>query len=208
MYAPDGRRVDPLIETLPAGRVLHRVHSHAFGAADFNPGPETAAPSSRFAFFGSPTVPVLYASATEVGAVSETILHDVPIGGGRIDTALLAFTLLSQVVTTRDLNLLAMHGHGFRHLGTDAEEITRAPQSRYPQTVPWAQSAYDAGLDGICWMSRHHDTSAAYVLFARSDRDHPVREHTGPRPPRAFAFLRDLDWLTRLLAPLNVHLAG
>lgn len=208
MDAPDGRQVDPSTEILSAGTVLHRVHSHSFGAVDFNPGPEKAAPSSRFAFFGSSTIPVLYASATEVGAVSETLLHDVPIDGGRIDSVLLASTLLSQIATTRDLDLLALHGHGFRHIGATAEEITRTPPSRYAQTVPWAQSAYDAGLDGMCWMSRHHDTSAVYVLFARSDRDDPVQEHTGTRPPRAFAFLSDLDWLTRLLAPLNVRIAG
>ena len=73
--------------------------------------------------------------------------------------------ILSPVRSTRQLRLLSLHGHGFRRIGTAAEEVTRTPLSRYAETVPWAHAAHAAGFDGIAWMSRHHDTSRAYVFF-------------------------------------------
>lgn len=208
MDTPDGRRVDPAEEVLAAGSVLFRVHSHRFGPADYNPGHAPAVPATRFAFFGAPPVPVLYAAATAEAAISETLLHDVPIDGGRIDVDLVQSKVLSPVLSTRDLRLLCLHGHGFRRIGTAAEHVTRTAPSRYAETVPWAQSAHAAGFDGIVWMSRHHDTSRAYVFFAPHGGPGDVAVHPDPAMVRAFAFPKDLDWLTRLLAPLNVAITG
>ena len=208
MDTPDHRQVDPAAEVLAAGSVLFRVHSHRFGPADYNPGRPPAAPVTRFAFFGSPPVPVLYAAATAEAAISETILHDVPVDGGRIDVDLVQSKILSQVLSTRNLRLLSLHGHGFRRIGVTAEQVTRTAPSRYRQTVPWAKVAHAAGFDGIVWMSRHHDTSKAYVFFGRAGDRGDFAVHPDPAMVRAFAFTKDLDWLSRLLAPLNVTITG
>lgn len=208
MHTPDGRQVTPPEEVLEAGSVLLRVHSHRFSSADYNPGTAPAVPVTRFAFFGSPPVPVLYAAATAEAAISETILHDVPLNGGRIDVDLVQSKILSPVVSTRDLRLLSLHGHGFRRIGAAAEQVTRTPPSRYAETVPWAEAAHAAGFDGIVWMSRHHDTSEAYVFFGGAASPGDFAVHSDPHAVRAFAFTKDLDWLTRLLAPLNVTITG
>lgn len=208
METPDHRQVDPAEEVLAAGAVLFRVHSHRFGAADYNPGKAPAAPVTRFAFFGSPPVPVLYAAATAEAAISETILHDVPLEGGRIDVDLVQSKILSPVLSTRDLRLLSLHGHGFRRIGAAAEQVTRTAPSRYAETVPWAAVAHAAGFDGIVWMSRHHDTSKAYAFFGRLGDHGDFAVHPDPGSVRAFAFTKDLDWLTRLLAPLDVTITG
>lgn len=208
MRTPDHRQVEPAEEVLEAGSSLFRVHSHRFGPTDYNPGRTPAVPATRFAFFGTPPVPVLYAAQTAEAAISETILHDVPLTGGRLDVDLVQSKILSPVLSTRRLRLLCLHGHGFRRIGTAAEHITRTPPSRYADTVPWAQAAHAAGFDGIVWMSRHHDTSRVYVFFAPPGGAGDFAAHPDPALVRAFAFPKDLDWLTRLLAPLNVTITG
>ncbi len=57
-------------------------------------------------------------------------------------------------------------------------------------------------------MSRHHDTSKAYVFFGRAGDRGDFAVHPDPAMVRAFAFTKDLDWLSRLLAPLNVTITG
>lgn len=57
-------------------------------------------------------------------------------------------------------------------------------------------------------MSRHHDTSEAYVFFADSGCPGDFAAHPDPAMVRAFVFTKDLDWLTRLLAALNVTITG
>lgn len=207
MRTPDGREVDPLEEALPEGTVLFRVHQNRFSADEYHPGPATSRVSTRFAFFGSPTVPVLYAAETPAAAISETLLHDVPIEGGRVDVDLVQSRILSQVVTTRTLRLLALHGHGFRRIGTEADRVTRTLPSRYADSMPWARAAHEAGFDGLVWMSRHHDTSRAYALFGRGGGHSDVQAVPGPGAVKVFAVMSHLDWLTALLDPLNVTIA-
>lgn len=206
IVTPDGRTAEPAEETLGVGTLVYRVHSNRFGAAEFNPGPKIAVVKSRFAFFGKQPVPVLYGAETPDAAISETILHDIPIGGGRIDRNLVQSKILSPLVTTRPLRLLSPHGHGFRRLGVVAEDITRTPPRYYKRSVPWAEAAFDAGFDGMCWMSRHHDTNKVYVFFQRGEDAESFETPAGHDGVRAFAFPQDLNWLTRQLAPLNVDI--
>lgn len=203
MLTPDGRTVDPRSELLPAGTVLSRIHGASYGAADYHSGPTPAAVQTRFAFFGAPAVPVLYAAQTDDAAIADVLLHDVPIPGGRLDEGFVRQRVLSEVVATRDLRLAALHGDGFRRLGTGSEDITRTSPRRYPETVPWAETAHTAGFDGLVWMSHRHDSARSYVFFGTATAPGDFEAGTGPS--RAFAFDRDLDWLTRKLLPLNVH---
>ncbi|WP_372698792.1 RES family NAD+ phosphorylase [Arthrobacter sp. JSM 101049] len=206
MLTPDGRTVDPRSEILPAGSGLSRVHSAMFGAADYNPGPTPAAVETRFAFFGTPTVPVLYAAQNDDAAIAETLLHDVPLSGGRLDEALVRRRVLSKVASSRDLHLLVLHGDGFRRLGTDPEEITRTSPRHYGETVRWAAAAHAAGFDGMVWMSRLHDSARSYVFFGTSASRDDFQ--TVPGSGRAFAFDHELDWLSRRLGPLNIRIVA
>lgn len=204
MLTPDGRRVQPQEEILDSGSRLFRVHSNRFGPTQFNPGSSPAAVQSRFAFFGEPSIPVLYAAETPEAAVSETILHDVPVSGGRIDLPLVQTKILSPIISRQPLRLLSLHGHGFRRIGTAAEDVTRTAPRDYTKSVQWAEAACEAGFHGIVWMSRHYDTSKAYVFFQGMETLRGFEEEHNSGRVRAFAFPQDLDWLSRLLAPLNV----
>jgi hypothetical protein len=204
MLAPNGVLLDPPIETLVAGATLFRLHSATHAAQAFNPGRSPATPIARFSFFGDPPVPALYASDAIDGAINETLLRDVPLGGGTILLDQVENRVLSPIRTTRDLRLLQLHGHGFRQLNIRAEDITRTSSRLYHQTVPWAESAYMAGLDGVVWMSRHHDSSRAYVFFGRPGTTGPVEAHPDRSIVRAFGRDEHLDWLTQQLEPLHV----
>ncbi len=136
MPTPEGRTVNPRSELLPAGTELARIHSAAYGAADFNPGPTPAAVQTRFAFFGFPTVPVLHAAQTDDAAIAEVLLHDVPVSGGRLDEGLVRQRVLSHVVSTRDLRLAVLHGDGFRRPGTGPEDITALRRAGIPKRFP------------------------------------------------------------------------
>lgn len=71
----------------------------------------------------------------------------------------------------------------------------------------WGQAAFDAGLDGIIWMSRHHNSSRSYTFYDRSQTTGPeslISVHPDQASARAFSIPEHLDWLTRQLAPLDV----
>ncbi|OMH23784.1 hypothetical protein BKD30_10360 [Tersicoccus phoenicis] len=61
---------EPEVFTLSAGSPMYRVAGSSRAANAFNPGVGGA---TRFAFFGDPAIPVLYAAEGEVAAVRETL---------------------------------------------------------------------------------------------------------------------------------------
>jgi len=204
MLTPGGESVNPPVETLPAGTTLYRIHRGAHPAHAFNPGRVPAQPSARFSFFGDPPVPALYAADTIDGAIGETLLRDAPMAGGAILLEQVEDRILSPIVTTAELRLLQLHGIGFRRLRVAASDVTLTSPRDYPRTVRWGEAAYAAGLHGIVWMSRHHDSSRAYVIFHRPDLESPVAQHPDTSAVRAFSRPDHLDWLTRVLNPLGV----
>lgn len=190
---------DPQTATLDAGTPLYRVFSAAArrSAVSFNPG--LGAPT-RFAFFGDPVIPVLYAAATEQAAVAETLLHDIPAGGGVLPYDGYARTVMARLTVTRPLTVGVLHGLGLRRLGVTAE-LTAGDASGYPRTVRWAHAAHATGLDGLVWMSRLCNDTKAYVFFG--DRcDGALTQDTDFG--RLFATGTDQLWLIDLCAPLRV----
>jgi len=139
--------------TLDVGTLLYRVFTAAENrtATTFNPG--FGAPT-RFAFFGAPGVPVVYAAATEEAAAAETLLHDIPVGGGILPYNTYAPTVMARLEVTRPIRVGILHGLGLRQLEVTAAEITASGADTCPETVAWAQAAHDVGLDGLVWMSR------------------------------------------------------
>lgn len=185
---------------LPGGSTIYRLHRRAFGATSFNPGPK---PPSRFAFFGTPPVPVLYAAENEQAAVAETILHDVPVTGGFILPEQYENALLSRIETRRALRLAVFHGLGLRRLRVAAEQLTASGAWAYPQTVKWAQAAHGAGFDGIVWMSRMCNDAKAYVFFGDRCGDAFEQNTTYAR---ILGIAPDDQWLVDLCQPLGVDL--
>ena len=92
--------------------------------------------------------------------------------------------------------------------GVESAGITTKDTVTQDRGVLWAAVAHAGGFDGIVWMSRHHKTSRAYVFSADPTGTGDFAVHPDPDRVRPFTFTKDLDWFTRLLAPLNVAITG
>lgn len=154
---------DPLEETLDAGTVAYRCHDLTYGAAEPNPGPKGA---GRFHFFGDPMVPALYAAESMTGALCESILRYRPTG---VQTLLPASEYRNRTISTlqleRDLRFAVLHGEGLYRLRVHQDQLTNTPGTNYPQTRKWAEAAYDAGFDGIIWMSHQLNNTKSWMVF-------------------------------------------
>ncbi|KRF07074.1 hypothetical protein ASH00_16140 [Arthrobacter sp. Soil782] len=192
---------EPLSFTLTAGEQLYRVFSNRSGrpANAFNPG---AGRRTRFAFFGDPKVPVLYAAQTEEAAVCETLLHDVPIDGGMLNHDDYGDKVMARLIAGRDLNLASFMGTGLRALKVEETDVTATPASSYGETVAWAEAAHAAGFDGIVWMSHRCNTDRAFVFFG--DRVTDADLEIDIRFARVFELDPDRAWLSDFCAPLHV----
>jgi RES domain len=175
---------EPAVTTVPAGQQLYRVLSSTRTATEFNPG---IGARTRFAFFGNPVVPVMYAADTEEAAIAETLLHDIPADGGVLPYDQYARKALVRLEVTRGLSL--------------AQDVTASPASTYGETVAWAQAAHAAGLDGLVWMSRMCNDTKAYVFFGDRCTEAFTQD---PGHARIFASPADQMWLIDLCAPLHV----
>lgn len=196
---PPPDEFDPDVLTLEAGTLLYRVCSNARRVTDFNPG---VGSPTRFAFFGDPVVPVLYAAQSRKAALAESLLHDIPLSGGILTYDDYGSSVMGRIETTKDLRLASFMGLGLRRLKVHPDHLTDTEASEYPHTVRWAQAAHRAGFDGLVWMSRRCNSDRAYVLFG--DR---VGE-SGIGQDDTFGMLFEsgsgFDWLVDTCAPLRV----
>ncbi len=188
---------DPATVILPAGDLLYRVLTTRT-ATKFNPG---VGGPTRFAFFGDPVVPVLYAAETEEAAIAETLLHNVPSEGGVLSYDRYSYKALVLLAVTRDLRLAVLHGLGLRRLKVSADDVTSSPASTYATTVKWAEAAHGIGVDGMVWMSRLCNDSKAYVFFGDKCADAFTQDASHAR---IFASPADQTWLIEHCAPLHV----
>lgn len=194
---------NPLTEVVERGQSFYRIHNNSRSVVDFHPGYGSGTrPSSRFAFFGTPHVPVLYAAQTEDAAISETFLHDMPLSGGTLQVPHYWNSVMGRVHIDRNLNLAKLQGHGLRALGVQAANVTDTDSADYPITVKWGEAVYSAGFDGIIWTSRKCNDSSAIVLFGDKCADAVSQDTTYAR---AFCNTPDLDWLIRTLIPITVQ---
>lgn len=158
---------DALEHVLTEGSELHRVHG-SFSATAFNPG--MGAPS-RFAHFESTAdpsariVPTLYAAETAEAAVCETLLHDVPLAGGRLRRASYQDRQETKLILKRDVRLAMFMGPGLRRLHVAPQNLTATDGDVYDRTALWAKAAHMAGFEGLAWMSARENTAQAYMFF-------------------------------------------
>jgi hypothetical protein len=198
----------PIVQTLTTGHALYRVHGNSRLGNEFNPG---AGGRTRFAFFGVPAVPVLYAADTEAATVSESILHDVPIEGGQVTPHEYAGRVISRILVERELRLAQLHGPGLRALKVEASRLTGTDRSHYGRTVSWAERAHvhqnhTAPLDGMVWMSKRCNSDLAYVFFG--DRVLASDFVVDGGYARAFDLTADLARLSDFCAPQHIDVVG
>lgn len=189
---------DAAEDRLAAGALLYRVHSNVRRATEFNPG---VGSRTRFAFFGDPIVPVLYAAETEQAAIAETPLHDVPPTGGILPYAVYSDTVMSRIVVGRTLRLASLRGLGLRRLGAEARDVTDTDASDYVRTVKWAEAAHRAAFDGLSWTARKCNDARAVVLFGDRCGDAVDQDEAFAR---IFQTGPGLDWLISTCGPLRV----
>ncbi|MFD0046999.1 RES family NAD+ phosphorylase [Pseudarthrobacter scleromae] len=200
-----GRPFEPEEYVLETNTILFRVFSTGGmvprTVTDFNPG---KGDRTRFAFFGDPTVPVLYAAESEEAAVCESILHDVPSGPGAVLYESFADRVCAPLAPTRDLSLVSLMGDGLFKLGTQARYVTGTMASQYTRTVRWAEAVHEAGFDGLVWMSNRRNTDRAFVFFG--DRVEAGDLVALPGTGRIFAAGAGFDWLADYLTSLKIEI--
>lgn len=178
----------PLIHTWAAGEPMWHVYNVAYGARDFYGG-DPAKPGTweRFHPFnrvgGTNPLSVYYAANDVLGALAETVFHDVPAGpkkAKRVPFAKLRHRLEVEVEPIRDLRLADLRGFGTKRLGVSRAELLEPGPTAYAETAPWGRAlhAHAENFDGMVWVSRQHDMSQSLVLFGDrvSDGDLAVVE--------------------------------
>ena len=190
---------EPLEHILEAGTVFWRVASNSRAANAFNPG---IGGGTRFAFFGSPKVPVLYGAESMDAAICGTLLNDIPQTGGMLRPRVYADKIGVKLTASRDLRLAFFMGLGLKRLKIEPSQLIDTPPTTCPKTVAWAEAAHRAGFDGAVWMSSRCNSDRAYVLFG--DRLTPTELVIDPGFGQVYGAGPDLDWLIRFCAPLNI----
>lgn len=197
---------DPVTETIPVGSLVLRVHEPMLPSGERNDGtlfnPGFGRPS-RFAFFGEPPVPVLYAAQSPEAAVHETILHDAEPGSFIPRVAWMTKTLTA-VRTTAEITVAKFHGDGLRRFGLFPADLTDTDMTAYARTVTWAAAAHRAGLAGVSYMCRHYNTSRAWCLFGDRVPAGALRAEPRHAAARMFALPADAEWLASLAAAMRV----
>lgn len=211
----------PVIETLPAGTRLWRVHraSHQVpgGRVEddgtlFNPG---VGPPTRFApltsVAGAP-VPTMYAGASRRGALFESVLHDqMPMSV--VDARRWVGDQLTALTLASDLDVVSLHGPGLRSLGLFAADITQTYPSDYPRATRWAQWLHThTAAAGLAWSSKQDDDERAYVLWG-GDRVPdgalvPETPAPGGHGPLLLGFGDGLDWAKGVAASVRIEVIG
>lgn len=160
----------PLIVTWPAVREFYRCYDVNLGSREFHAG--DAAHRGRFHPFtpagAQSDLPVLYGASDDLGALSETVFHDVPVRGTKhVPRSKLRHRLIVPLAPGRDLTLIDLTSPGLSRLRLSRLELIESDARSYPRTAAWARALHDHPVraDGLTWVSRQHDTSASLVLF-------------------------------------------
>lgn len=167
--------LDPLLTTWRAGAPIHRCFDIAWGSRDFYPGDDQH--RGRF----SPLVPLgaadpllmLYGASDEIGALSETVFHEVPVRGVKqVSHRYLRHRVLVALTGLRDVTLVDLTSHGLGRLGLSRSELIEPGRPSYPATAAWARAlhAYPERVDGLTWVSRQHDTGCSSCSGTASPR--------------------------------------
>lgn len=101
--------------------------------------------------------------------------------------------MVSAVQPIRPLRLVRLDTEGLRALGLHPADVTDNDADRYRDTEALAQRLHDTtDADGLAWMSRRHNISAAIVLY--EDRV-STTDFTHARRHLDFDALDGWEWL-------------
>lgn len=164
----------PLVQVVPAGSTLWRVHSDRFNGGALNPTPQPA-PAA-----GSPVTggrfdsldgsyAYLYASENERGAFAESFARDLDYtrsGARPLPYALVHGKNISSVNVLRDIDVVVAYGAGAQQLGQDTW-LTTCDEDDYPLCRQWAAAVrlWAPAADGLVWKSRSDPAEEVFVLW-------------------------------------------
>ena len=207
----------PVLEPLPAGTRLWRIHRDTHHAAGgrieddgtrFNPG---LGDPTRFAPLrdaSGSTVPTMYVGASRRGALFETFLHD-QMPGSIVDSATWREHRLTALRLDLDIEVVSLHGHGLRSLGLYAADITHTYPSGYPLATRWATWLHQhTPAAGLTWTSNQDDDERAYVLWGDrlpADALVPESRAAGGTAPLPIGYGDGLDWAMGVAASVRVE---
>src|SRR5664279_5687213 len=158
----------PVVDRIPAGTLLWRVHSKKYLANQRNPTPAPTVPGGgRFDSLAG-SYPEHGLGQSEEGALAEAVFRDLPLDGRpRIIPAAAWRPLeISGLETTRDLQLTCCHGPALSRLGQDSW-LTRCDPEHYVRTRRWAAAirSWQPKVDGLSYRCRNDEDQLALVLF-------------------------------------------
>lgn len=157
------------ITTISSGTILHRTHSSALRAAQFNP---CLGQPTRFAPFkdgAGACVASLYAATSREAAAFESIFHDVA-PTARFKTVRLSTVQsrsVSRIMPKHDLPLASLYAPDLKAWGIARTNLIETSKSTYLKTVLWAQALHSARPDikGLIWTSRQSDPERCIIFF-------------------------------------------
>jgi hypothetical protein len=159
----------PRLVPIGAG-ALWRVHPASFRPTQFN---SSHTGDARFSPIQRPdgtTIPVLYGASTLVGAMMETVFHDVPTPPGGyifgIESLREQNLVVSRIRPKGRLHAVDLATKGLKRMGLQRIDLIDTPVTAYPQTREWAEWLHGVtGAKGLLWTSRQDDGARAVALF-------------------------------------------
>ncbi len=201
----------PKLARLPAGSAVWRIHGSTRAPVEFSSigAIDKRRDSAAFGAQGrydcqEGEYGYLYAGETQRSAVAEAFLRGPAVAHPAARFVLrsqLRPRILSRLVVTADLSLVDLRGDGLARIGQDAW-LTSCDEVDYPISQAWATAMrrWSPMANGFLWWSKRDNNHTALVLF--DDRGTAGRLNGLVR--RRFEAGRDLDFLVRILADLNV----
>lgn len=159
---------NPKLVVLPADTVLQRVHRVGFPADAFNPRPApTRLTGGRFDALAGDYAYTYLGDSLSI-AIAETLCRDLPLDGAArlVPARLLAGRAVTPVATTRDLDVLVLHGPALAHVGAPLA-LTKCEADEYEVTRRWARAlrAWSPAVGGFRYRPRHDEDGFAWVFF-------------------------------------------
>lgn len=161
-----GTLTDAILEPLPVGTRLKRVHDSGFGAVQFNP---CMGRSTRFAPLQQDgCIPSLYAGHSLRAALAETVLHEVypddPMAAVR--KADLLGVSVSEIEVVRPLQMIRLDTFGMGAMGLNMADHFSIGPGIYARCRRLAEDLYriHSEAEGLMWMSVRDNSQWSYVF--------------------------------------------
>ena len=151
-----------LVEIVPAGSVLVRVHHQTHGAIWF--GPKLSTPPQHRFDAQAGEYRTLYCAARLAGAFVEAVLRKP--SGRIIGRAYVEERAWTELTVRRSLRLAKLRDEGLHWHGTDAA-ISAADDYSTSRRLALALYSAFPEADGIAYRARHNNGEICYALFDR-----------------------------------------